>query len=229
MDLTTNTHKLKDVPFFDSVSDTELTTLNQGSKIIKVKKSKHVYHVGSSKDYVYVVLSGAIKIGRLTVKDKVLIKDIVYDGDLFGENVFVDAGNRTEFAEALKESVVLCIPIKAFKDLALSNGAVTLRLTNLIVSRIQNLENRTQNFVFLKAKQRIANFLRSTASARGIRIGLDELLINHGMSHKEIAYLTDTSRQTVARVLGEFKEENVIHFSSRKPNKILIRDLAALS
>ncbi len=60
---------------------------------------------------------------------------------------------------------------------------------------------------------------------RGIKIGLEEILINHGMSHKEIAYLTDTSRQTVARVLGELKRENLIHFSVRKPNKILIRDI----
>ena len=62
----------------------------------------------------------------------------------------------------------------------------------------------------------------------GITIGLNEILINHGMSHKEIAFLTDTSRQTVARILNELKETNIIHFSDRKPNKILIRELAML-
>ena len=45
------------------------------------------------------------------------------------------------------------------------------------------------------------------------------------MSHKEIAYLTDTSRQTVARILNELKKENFIHYGSRKSSKILIRDM----
>ena len=80
-----------------------------------------------------------------------------------------------------------------------------------------------QNFVFMKAKTRIVDFIRKTGNRKGIKIGVDEILINHGMSHKDIAYLTDTSRQTVARVLGELKKENLIHFSARKPSKILIR------
>jgi len=97
-----------------------------------------------------------------------------------------------------------------------------------IITRLQMLEERMHSFVFKKAKVRIANFIKKTGDLKGIRIGVDECLINHGMSHKEIAYLTDTSRQTVARVLGDLKKANIIHFSARKPNKILIRDMAAL-
>ena len=67
------------------------------------------------------------------------------------------------------------------------------------------------------------------ASTKGIKIGFDEILIHHGLSHKEIANITDTSRQTVARVLSELKKLDVIHFSARKPHKILIRDIAYLA
>jgi len=97
------------------------------------------------------------------------------------------------------------------------------------VERLDNLELRIKNFVFMKAKQRIAGFIHQTAQLQGIKIGMEEILINHGMSHKEIAFVTDTSRQTVARVLGDLKRENIIHFSERKPNKILIRDLSKLA
>lgn len=222
------TYQLQEIAFFQSLTEQEQQQINDNSKVFKIKKSDKVYGYGKSKSHVYVVLSGAIKLGVISSNEKVLIKDIVYDGQLFGENIFVDGEERKEFAEALKESHILCIPIQIFKDLALRNAGITLALTDLIVSRIQNLEYRTQNFVFMKAKQRISHFLKSSALARGIKIGIDEVLINHGMSHKEIAFLTDTSRQTVARVLGELKEENVIHFSSRKPNKILIRNMATL-
>ncbi|MBK8349425.1 MAG: helix-turn-helix domain-containing protein [Saprospiraceae bacterium] len=39
------------------------------------------------------------------------------------------------------------------------------------------------------------------------------------MSHKEIAYPTDTSRQTVARIMNELKKKNCIHYGSNKAVK----------
>ncbi|MBK6786041.1 MAG: winged helix-turn-helix domain-containing protein [Saprospiraceae bacterium] len=90
------------------------------------------------------------------------------------------------------------------------------------------MEERLQNFVFMKAKERIVHFLFSSALKKGINIGMDEKLINQGISHKDIAYLTDTSRQTVARVLNELKRDNIIHYGGGKSCKILVRDMYTL-
>jgi CRP/FNR family cyclic AMP-dependent transcriptional regulator len=109
------------------------------------------------------------------------------------------------------------------------NGNFANDIMGVILLRLQLLEERMQSFVFKKAKIRIMDFIKKTGELRGIKIGIQEILINHGMSHKEIAYLTDTSRQTVARVLGELKKDDLIHFSARKPNKILIRNMMSLA
>ena len=93
---------------------------------------------------------------------------------------------------------------------------------------MSELEDRMSNFVFKKAQSRIVDFIKHLAQTKGMKIGLDEILINHGLSHKEIANITDTSRQTVARVLGDLKRQNIIHFSARKPHKILVRDVMNL-
>ncbi|MDH5379659.1 MAG: helix-turn-helix domain-containing protein [Cyclobacteriaceae bacterium] len=45
------------------------------------------------------------------------------------------------------------------------------------------------------------------------------------LTHKDIASLTGTSRQTVTTILNELKEKNIINFDRRK---ILIRDLSLL-
>lgn len=97
-------------------------------------------------------------------------------------------------------------------------------ITETIIERLQNLQVRMEAFANKSAKQRIVEFIKNSARIRGIKIGINECLINHGMSHKEIAFLTDTSRQTVARILGELKKTDIIHFGARKPGKILIRD-----
>jgi CRP-like cAMP-binding protein len=45
------------------------------------------------------------------------------------------------------------------------------------------------------------------------------------LTHKDIAALTGTSRQTVTTILNDMKEKNLINFDRKK---ILIRDLEAL-
>lgn len=212
-----------------SLTEQQIDVLSRHSLLQTIKKNNQVYDHGDSSKYVYLVEKGSVKLGIHSSCGKILIKDIVYENSVFGENIFLEDNRRQEFAETMTDITVLKVPIGIFKKMVEDNGAFASDIMGIIISRLQLLEDRMHNFVFKKAKVRIANFIKKTGDLRGIKIGIDECLINHGMSHKEIAFLTDTSRQTVARVLGDLKRAGVIHFSARKPNKILIRDLAALA
>lgn len=214
---------LKDIEILKTLTESQINDLAKRCTMEKVHKNSKIYEAGQSIDYVYLINKGSIKLGMLAECDKILIKDIVYDQELFGENIFARNVVRKDFSEAMTDTTIFKIPATFFKELVEINTGFANAVMTIIIGRLRNLEQRMQNFVFMKAKARIVDFIRKTADRRGIKIGVDETLINHGMSHKEIAYLTDTSRQTVARVLGELKKENLIHFSARKPSKILLR------
>ena len=206
----------------------ELDSLTRVSSLNSVDKGGIIFNEGDSKSDVYMLVKGSVKLGSRIAEDKLLIKNIVHQHSLFGENIFAGDGSRKEFAEALSPVEYYTIPADFFRKLAEENQEFANFILDLIVARLFELEERLKNFVFKSAKERIMYFIKTTGERRGIKIGMDECLINHGMSHKEIASLTDTSRQTVARVLSELKRTNVIHFSPRKPNKILIRDMSSL-
>ena len=214
---------LKDIEILKSLSEDQINELAKRCTLEKVHKNSKIYSSGQTIDYVYLVNKGSVKLGMIAECDKTLIKDIVYDQEIFGENIFARNLVRKDFSEAMTDTTFFKIPSTFFKELVESNSGFANAVMTIIIGRLRNLEQRMQNFVFMKAKARIVDFIRKTGDRKGIKIGVDETLINHGMSHKEIAYLTDTSRQTVARVLGELKKENLIHFSPRKPSKILIR------
>lgn len=219
---------LREFDVFQSLTEKELEEMTRLATLKRVPKNTIIYEPGHESEYIFMVQKGSVKLGINASCGKILIKDIAYSNSLFGENVFVEGSRRKEFAKTMTETSVIKIPIDVFKSMVETNGGFANDIMNVILCRLQLLEERMQAFVFKKAKRRISDFIRRTGELKGIKIGIDEILIKHGMSHKEIAYLTDTSRQTVARVLGELKRENLIHFSARKPDKILIRKMMML-
>jgi CRP-like cAMP-binding protein len=216
---------LRNIPLLKNLSPEQFANLAENTLFEIVPKNSVVYEIGAKVEYVYLVEKGSIKLGILASCGKTLTKDIAYDNEIFGENIFSSVMTTKEYAESMMETRLFKIPVDAFRSVVIQNSEFAALLMNVIVTKLQNLEERLQNFVFRKAKERIVDFIYRTGLRKGVKIGLKECLIDHGMSHKEIAYLTDTSRQTVARILNELKKENFIHYGSRKSSKILIRDM----
>ena len=212
----------------ENLTKDELLKIANVVSIKKYNKGDQIYKEKSPCDKVYLVFSGKVKLAANSSCGKTLIKEIIHKKDVFGEQIFND-NERSEYSEVLENNTfIYSIPRDDVFQMVKTNRTFADKLVHLIMTRMNNLDQRMKNFIFLKAKSRISEFLGRIGTQRGIKIGLDECLINHGLSHKDIAFMTDTSRQTVARVLGELKKDNLIHFSARKPSKILIRDINAL-
>jgi len=227
----TSTHffVLDNISALSSLSTNEKNSLAKVVKIVDFKKNDYIYKEGTTIDHVYVLSKGSVFLGRHVSPKKPILKDILNGQSIFGENVFTKNKYRTDFAQAVSDSRIVKIKTSDFERILETNTQFSTELAIMMISRLENLENRIKNFVFLKAKERIASFLYQSAKRDGIKIGMEEILINLGLSHKELASITDTSRQTVARVLSNLKKSNTIHFSERKPGKILIRNMAALN
>jgi len=219
---------LKEMALFNTLSENELNMIAHAALYEKVAKNKTIYQAGSKADYVYVIEKGSVKSGNYASDGRLMIKEIYYDGELFGENIFSPHRVRNEFAESMTECRFFKIDAYTFRKILEKNPLFASQIIELVIKRMQYIEERLQSFVFKNAKTRIAEFIHKTGLKKGLKIGIDECLINQGMSHREIAYLTDTSRQTVARVLNELKKANIIHYGSTKACKILIRNMDSL-
>lgn len=220
---------LRGLEIFQTLDDNQIETLSFHAVLDKLKKGEFIFQEGDPIAHVHIIVNGSVKCGIGSSQDKMIIKEIVHGNEIFGENVFTGVKARKEFAQTMMESDIIKIPVSYYKNILEKNPELCQVMTTILITKMANLEQRMSNFMFKKAQVRIMEFLKKLADTSGIRIGLSEVLINHGLSHKEIANITDTSRQTVARVLGELKRQNIIHFSARKPHKILVRDILNLS
>jgi len=86
------------------------------------------------------------------------------------------------------------------------------------------MEYRVNQLTMMSSQARIVQFLIDLVQKEGQRIGL-EWVVYRFYPQQIIRGLTDTSRQTVSRVLNDLRRKNIITFDKKR---LLVRDLDAL-
>jgi CRP/FNR family cyclic AMP-dependent transcriptional regulator len=191
----------------------------------RFKKDQFIYFPEEPSHHLYMIAEGRVKIGRYTDDGKEVVKAILGKGELFGELGLAGESQRTDFAMAMDAPTIVCpMSIDEMQDLMAHNKPLSFKLLKLIGFRLRKVERRLEAMVFKDARTRIVEFLRDEAMEKGQKVGFEMMIPNH-YTHKDIASLTGTSRQTVTTILNELKEKNLINFDRRK---ILIRDMENL-
>lgn len=190
------------------------------------KKEEFIYFPEEPASNIYMIASGRVKIGHYLDDGREVTKSILTTGELFGELALAGEEKRADFAQAMDDDTVVCpLTIAELKDLMYDNRELSFRILKLVGLRLMKLERKLELLVFKDARTRIIEFLKDAAAWKGKKVGF-ETMISTRLTHKDIAALTGTSRQTVTTVLNELKEKNLINFDRRK---ILIRDLSSLA
>ncbi len=192
----------------------------------KFKRDQVIYRPNEPSQYIYMIAEGRIKIGHYLEDGKEVVKAILTKGEIFGELALAGEEKRTDFAQAMDEGTSICpMNIEELKALMWEDKELSFRLLKLVGLRLIRMERKLELLVFKDARTRIIEFLKDAASWKGKKVGF-ETMIPTKLTHKDIAALTGTSRQTVTTILNELKEKNLIYFDRKK---ILIRDIEKLA
>ena len=199
--------------------------LKDTHKFYHFKKDQFIYLEEDASKYVFLIAGGRVKIGNYSSDGKEIIKAILSQGEIFGEMALTGETKRNDFAQAMEDNTSICpLTIHDMHELMAQNKALNFKIIKLIGLRLKKMERRIESLLFKDARTRIIEFLRDSAEEKGKKVGY-EMLIKNNLTHKDIANLTGTSRQTVTTVLNELKDKNIINFDRRR---ILIRDMALL-
>lgn len=189
-------------------------------------KDEFIYFKDQSSEKIYMVSSGRVKIGTYAPDGKEVVKAILTRGEVFGELALAGEDIRQDFAQAMDNDTRVCdMTIADLQDLMVENKELNLKIMRIIGFRLRKVERKIESLVFKDARTRIVEFLKEMAQEKGQKVGFETMIKNH-LTHKDIASLTGTSRQTVTTVMNELRESNLINFDRRR---ILIRDMEKLA
>ena len=193
---------------------------------LEFTKDEFIYFPNEPSMNIYMIAEGRVKIGGYSEDGKEIVKTILTAGEVFGELALAGEDTRSDFAQSMDNSTKICaMNIEDMQDLMKDNQPLAFHIVKLIGFRLRRLERRLESLVFKDARTRIVEFLRDMAMEKGQKVGFEMMIKSH-LTHKDIASLTGTSRQTVTTIMNELKEKNLINFDRRR---ILIRDMDKLN
>jgi len=189
-----------------------------------VSRGSIIYREGDPTDTVYFLKEGRIKIGLPESRDREIIKMVVEQGHWFGEMALIHREARRDRAVALQAGLIGSVPADHLRGILQRDTRYCEYFVQLIGRRQLDMEYRVNQLTMMSSQARIVQFLIDLVQKEGQRIGL-EWVVYRFYPQQIIRGLTDTSRQTVSRVLNDLRRKNIITFDKKR---LLVRDLDAL-
>ena len=221
----TNIWYFEQVRLFKLICPTKYGEYKKNHTIRKYDKGEFVYFTEDPSSNVFLISNGKVKILNYTEDGEEVVKGILSKGDIFGELAILGETKSTDYAQVLSNNTYICqMSIDLLRQLMLDNKEFALTINKVIGLRIMKLERRLDSLVFKDVRTRLIDFLQEMADS--IEPKADgTYLIRHIYTHKDIADLIGTSRQTVTTLFNELRNANFIDFSRKE---IHIFDLKAL-
>jgi CRP/FNR family cyclic AMP-dependent transcriptional regulator len=188
-------------------------------------KGAVLFFEGQSPRGVFVICRGRIKLSACSSEGKALITQIASEGDLIGLSATMAGKPYEVTAEALEPCTVNVVKREDFLRFLAEHGEACL-----------NVARHLGNDYHAAFQKACVLGLSSSASEKLARLLLDWIkrdgkLDQQGiqlkltLTHEEIAQMIGTSRETVTRLLSDFKNERIIEI---KGATLVVRDRQAL-
>ncbi len=221
---TVSTELLRRCPLFAGLKEEELKKIRALASARQVREKEIIFGQGEEAKGFYVVLSGRIKLYKISPEGKEQILHVVSSPDAFAEAALFVEGNYPAFAEALSDSQLLFFPKRNFVQLIERNPQLSI---NMIVSLSQYLRKFASLIEELSLKEvssRIAKYLLDL-SLKSTKEGKGSNEVELDLSKSQLASKLGTISETLSRTLAKMRAKGMIDV---KKNRILILNRESL-
>lgn len=181
---------------------------------------------GEPMDAVAFISQGRVKVYRMSREGKQQTIALLGPGDAFGEIGVVDRRAQDLYVEALDDVLVCRTTRDAFLRLCSRDPALALRLAEAMGEKLQEARERIADFAFRNVRGRVAHLILTFLERERRLAGSDELdRIVAGLTHREVADMIGTRRESVTLALSSLEREGLIRVEGRE---IIIADLDGL-
>ena len=211
--------QLAAIPLFQSLPVEHLKDLATIVVRTTFRKRQTIFSEGDEGKGFYVVVSGRVKIFKLSSEGKEQILHIFGPCEPFGEVPVFSGENFPAHAEALEESSVFYFPREAFIGLIRRNPSLALNMLAVLSRRLRKFTVLIEDLSLKEVPGRLAAHLLYLSERKE---GADHLVLD--ISKGQLASLLGTIPETLSRILSRMSREELIRSDGPRCIRILDRE-----
>jgi CRP/FNR family transcriptional regulator, nitrogen fixation regulation protein len=195
------------------------STLDLMGAAMSFSRNGEIYGEGEAADYIYKVVSGAVRTYKLLDDGRRQISAFHLPGDVFG----LEAASSHNFsAEAVSSATVLVVKRSALIALAARQNDVANELWALTARALEKVQNLMITLGRKNAQERVAAFLLEMEGRAS-----DKNTIELPMSRQDIADYLGLTIETVSRTFTQLENEAAIELPTSR--RVVLRNRGALN
>ncbi|MDM5186885.1 Crp/Fnr family transcriptional regulator [Bacillus sp. DX4.1] len=206
---------LKQFELFTHLTDKKLKSLTELIYWRTYKKGQFLFLEGDSRERIYFMLDGFVKLERVNQSGNLLYEDYVKRFSMFPySGMFTDEAYDYT-AVAMTDVDVYYIPTIIFEDMVKSSRKQLIYTVHQLSSILKANESRVQNITIPNAQDRVIQTLNYLMNDLGEQEG-EEIVISCPFTTIEISKISGTSRETVSGVLKQLKNDSIVTMLGKK-------------
>ncbi|MCE5336188.1 MAG: Crp/Fnr family transcriptional regulator [Desulfobacteraceae bacterium] len=205
---------------FQGLPSKQLEELARISLDQRFDKGQSLFSEGGKAKGFYLLLSGRMKIYKLSLEGKEQILHIFGSGEIFGEVPVFAGGNYPASAEAIESSRVLFFPRGDFVRLIEREPSIALNMLAILSQRLRRFTHLIEDLSLKEVPARLAAYLiyLGGRSADSENLELD-------ITKAQLAGLLGTIPETLSRILAKMAQQQILAVEGRR---ITVLDRTAL-
>ena len=195
-----------------------LKNLSNDKKVKHFKKRDVIFEEGDNPRFLYFIRSGKVKTFKTHDQGKEYIIELLKEGDFLGYVDLLKSAAHTETAAAMEDTDIVLIPKDDFLALIQANRDVSSQMIKMLANNITEKEEQLLNLAYNSVRKRVADAL--------ILLSQKEDNKSFQVLREDLARIVGTAKESVIRMLTEFKNDGYIDITE---GTIIILDIKKLT
>ncbi len=205
---------------FEPLNEGEMDYLSENKFEVRFKSGEIIFKQGGPFTHLACITKGLAKVYIEDTYKKDLILSLVKNGDLVGGPGF-EVDYRHHFSTAALEDTSACfIDIKAFKTLLNQNQEFAMKFIGYLNNKNIRSYEKLVNLTHKQMPGRVADTLLYLSNNI-----YENAFFDTTLSRQDLADLSALTKESVIRILKEFKEDGILNFAG---NHFEIKSMFAL-
>jgi CRP-like cAMP-binding protein len=215
---------LKRSPLFAGLNEKELKEIIAIASLKQVEKRKIIFSDCDEANGLYVVLSGKVKLYKVSSEGKEQILHVISPPEAFGEASLFLKGSHPFYAETLSDGQFLFFPKRDFLRLIKKNSRLSANMSVALSHYVKKYASLIEDLSLKEVPSRIAKYLLDL-SVKLPKEAKDPMEVELDLDRSQLASRLGTVRETLSKNLAKMKAKGIIDV---KKNKVLILNREAL-